>query len=93
MSDDVESFLESRGKDLKGRASDAVDSLRSRLSILEDRKRCPDCSTPMQAGYTYDARVAAFYAETGGKRPSWNCPECGYAEGREESKVTVDPYS
>jgi len=69
----------------------ASQAVRSRLSILDDKQRCPECNSPMEAGYAYDPRVAAFYPN--GERPAWLCENCGYKEAREESKVTVDPYN
>lgn len=89
-SNQVREFLESRGKSAKEKTSDAVDSLRSRLSILEDKKRCDECSGVCEATYGYDPQTAAFY---GGERPVWECQKCGQLYRREESKVTVDPYS
>lgn len=77
----------------KQTASKAREYVRTELSLLPDRRVCPDCDTPMEATHAYDPRTAAFHAETNGKAPAWECPDCGRQERRETDGPTFDPFA
>lgn len=70
----------------------AVQSVKSKISILPDKEVCPDCNSVMEATWTYDPQQAAFFEETGGKAPSWECGNCGKAIRRKEKDVVFDPF-
>jgi len=73
-------------------AQRAADSVRRVVKAVTpfgaDAPVCDDCGATMEPSRTYDAREAAFYAETNGKVPSWECPECGRAIRRESDTQT-----
>ena len=78
------------------KAREATESVSERakglIGWLPNPKEC-DCGALCEASRVYDPDQAAFFAETNGKAPAWECPECGAAYRREENDgYTFSPW-
>ena len=76
----------------KSAAETASGRVKGLVPWLPSPHEC-DCGALCEATRVYDPDQAAFYPETNGKVPAWECPECGAAYRREENDgYTFSPW-
>jgi len=71
-------------------AQNAVQRVRSSVSILSGQEPCDDCGAAMEATQCYSPNLAAFSDD--GTVPCYECPECGRQEHREPDEIGVSPF-
>ena len=83
---DLPTFDEAKGKAVET-ARNAGKTVKSRISILPDRKVCEKCGDVTEASTADDPVEGAFYDQyLGSERPTWYCSECDTHYRRDDNR-------